>query len=149
MSTISKGPLSVRVPAALRRRLDHLAVDRQISVQELVRQAIEGFLGEAERSPPDLARILATLSAHADDFRQQGVSHLYLFGSIVRGEANRGSDIDVAVDIDPNADVSLLDLVGIKQMAEDLLGWPTDLVERSALKRFVRPEMEREAVQVF
>ena len=37
----------------------------------------------------------------------------------------------------------------VQQMTEDLLGWPTDVVERRSLKRFVRPEVEREAVTVF
>lgn len=141
--------LSVRVPTELRSRLKAAAARRKTSVQQLMRHVIEELLREAEKSPPDLAETLAKLRAHAEDFRQEGVSHLYLFGSVVRGEAHRDSDIDVAIDIDPDADFSLLDLVGVKQMAEDLLGWPTDLVERAALKRFVRPEMEREAVQVF
>jgi len=148
-TTLDTAFLSVRVPTELRRRLKTVAASRRTSVQQLVREAIEELLREAEKSPPDLAETLATLRAHADDFRQEGVSHLYLFGSVVRGEARRDSDIDVAIDIDPAADFSLLDLVGVKQMAEDLLGWPTDLVERAALKRFVRPEMEREAVRVF
>lgn len=89
------------------------------------------------------------MGAHADDFRRQGVRHLYLFGSVVRGDARATSDIDIAVDIDPEADFSLLDLIGVQQMADDLLGWPTDVVERWSLKRFVRPEVEREAVTVF
>jgi predicted nucleotidyltransferase len=77
------------------------------------------------------------------------VEHLYVFGSLVRGEAGPKSDIDLAIDVAPDADFSLLDLVRVKQKAEDLLGWPTDLVERKMLKRFVRPEAEREATQVF
>jgi predicted nucleotidyltransferase len=141
--------LSVRVPPALRRRIKQLAAQRQTSVQELVRQAIEDLLREADKSPPDLAETLVTLRAHADRLREQGLRHLYVFGSIVRGEAHGGSDIDIAVDIDPEADFSLLDLIGVQQMTEDLLGWPTDVVERRSLKRFVRPEVEREAVTVF
>jgi predicted nucleotidyltransferase len=141
--------LSVRVPAVLRRRIKQLAAQRQTSVQDLVRLALEDFLREADKSPPDLAATLGTLRAHADDFRQQGVRHLYLFGSVARGDAHGKSDIDIAVDIDPDADFSLLDLIGVQQMTEELLGWPTDVVERQSLKRFVRPEMEREAVTVF
>jgi predicted nucleotidyltransferase len=141
--------LSVRVPAALRQRIKELAAQRQTSVQELVREAIEGLLREADRSPPDLSATLVTLRAHAEDFRRQGVRHLYLFGSVARGDARATSDIDIAVDIDPNADFSLLDLIGVQQMADELLGWPTDVVERRSLKRFVRSEVEREAVTVF
>ena len=141
--------LSVRVPAALRHRLKELAAKQQTSVQQLVRQAIEDLLREADRSPPGLSETLNTLRAHADDFRRQGVRHLYIFGSIARGDARATSDIDLALDIDPDADFSLLDLIGVQQMADELLGWPTDVVERRGLKRFVRPEVEREAVTVF
>jgi predicted nucleotidyltransferase len=141
--------LSVRVPALLRRRIKQLAAQRQASVQDLVRLALEDFLREADKSPPDLAATLSTLRAHADDFRKQGVRHLYLFGSIARGDGHAKSDVDIAVDIDPDADFSLLDLIGVQQMTEDLLGWRTDVVERRSLKRFVRPEVEREAVTVF
>ena len=141
--------LSVRVPVGLRGRLKAAAAKRRVSLQQLMREAIEELVSEAEKAPPDLGQTMATLRAHADDFRRQGVSHLYLFGSIVRGEARADSDVDVAIDIDPEADFSLLDLVGVKQMADELLGRPTDLVERAALKRYVRPAMEREALQVF
>jgi predicted nucleotidyltransferase len=141
--------LSVRVPATLRRRLKELAARQQTSVQQLVRQALEDLLREADKSPPGLSETLGTLRAHADDFRRQGVRHLYLFGSVARGDTHSASDIDLAVDIDPDADFSLLDLVGIQQMADQLLGWPTDVVERRGLKRFVRPEVDREAVTVF
>jgi predicted nucleotidyltransferase len=149
MRTTRTAFLSVRVPPALRRRLKELAAQRQTSLQELVRNAIENLLREADRSPPDLAETLITLRTHADEFRQQGVRHLYLFGSVARGDAHGNSDIDIAVDIDPDADFSLLDLIGVQQMTEDLLGWPTDVVERRTLKPFVRPEVEREAVTVF
>lgn len=148
-TTAENAFLSVRVPAALRRRMKELAAQRQTSVQELVREAIEGLLREADRSPPDLTETLVTLRAHAEDFRRQGVRHLYLFGSVARGDAGATSDIDIAVDIDPDADFSLLDLIGLQQMADELLGWRTDVVERGSLKRFVRPEVEREAVTVF
>ena len=124
-TTVGNTFLSVRVPAVLRRRIKELAAQRQTSVQELVRQAIEDFLQDADKSPPDLAETLVTLRAHADNFRQQGVRHLYLFGSVARGDAHGKSDIDIAVDVAPDADFSLLELIGIQQMAEELLGWRT------------------------
>jgi predicted nucleotidyltransferase len=130
--------LSVRVPAALRRPLKELAARQQTSVQQLVRRALEELLREADKSSPGLTETLGTLRAHADDFRRQGVRHLYLFGSVARGDARPTSDIDIAVDIDPDADFSLLDLIGIQQMADELLGWPTDVVECRGLKRVVR-----------
>ena len=141
--------LSVRVPAELRSRVKQLAAKRQSSVQDLVQQAIESYLCLHDRAPPDLGKTIAILRQHAPELKKRGVEHLYVFGSLVRGEAGPDSDIDLAIDIAPDADFSLLDLVRVKLEAEDLLGWPTDLVERKMLKRFVRPEVEREATRIF
>lgn len=141
--------LSVRVPAELRSRVKQLAAKSRTSVQDLVQQAIESYLREHDRAPPDLGKTIAILRQHAPALRKRGVEHLYVFGSLVRGEAAPHSDIDLAIDVAPDADFSLLDFIRVKQEAEDLLGWPTDLVERKMLKRFVRPEVEQEATQVF
>ncbi len=148
MSTDSRF-LSVRVPGATQSRVKQLAARQQTSVQRLVQQAIERYLEEHDRAPPDLGRTIAVLRENAQRLHEAGVEHLYMFGSLVRGEASGQSDIDLAIDIAPDADLSLLDLVGLQQRAEDLLGWPVDLVERKMLKRFVRPVVEQEAIQVF
>ncbi len=142
--------LSVRVPADLRSRLKAVAARRGVSLQQLDARRGRGAAGTrgsgaADSSPTSIA----TLRAHAPALRKRGVEHLYVFGSVARGDAGVDSDIDLAIDVAPDADFSLLDLVGVQQQAEDLLGWPTDLVERKTLKRFVRPEVEREATQVF
>jgi predicted nucleotidyltransferase len=141
--------LSVRVPHALRGRVKQVAARQQTSVQRLVQQAIESYLREHDRAPPDLGKTIAILRRHADELPEHGIEHLYIFGSLVRGEAGPQSDIDLAIDVAPGADFSLLDLVGVQQQAEDLLGWPVDLVERKMLRRFVRPGVERDAMQIF
>jgi uncharacterized protein len=141
--------LSVRVPVEIRSRVKQLAAKRQTSVQQLVQQAIENYLSEHDRAPPDLGKTIAILRQHAPTLKKRGVEHLYVFGSLVRGEAGPDSDIDLAIDVAPNADFSLLDLVHVQQQAESVLGWPTDLVERKMLKQFVRSEVERETTQVF
>ena len=141
--------LSVRVPSALRGRVKQLAARQQISVQHLVQQAIESYLREHDRAPPGLGKAIPIMRRHADELRKRGVEHLYVFGSLARGEAGSQSDIDLAIDVAPDADLSLLDLVGLQQYVEDLLVWPVDLVERRMLKRLVRPEVEQDAIQIF
>lgn len=54
-----------------------------------------------------------------------------VFGSVARGEARPGSDIDFLVDFEPEA--SLLDHVGLLQDLEDLLGIGVDVVSRGGL----------------
>jgi predicted nucleotidyltransferase len=48
-------------------------------------------------------RIIATLSAHEVELRRAGIRHLSLFGSIVRGDAEAASDVDLATEFDLDA----------------------------------------------
>lgn len=58
-----------------------------------------------------------------------GVSELYLFGSVARGEPRPTSDVDVLVKFMPDRTVTLFTLSGLLTALEDLLGCRVDLVE--------------------
>ena len=64
--------------------------------------------------------------------RKRRVHRIAVFGSVARGEARPGSDLDLLVDFEPGA--SLLDHVGLFQDLEELLGVGVDVVTRNALK---------------
>ena len=59
--------------------------------------------------------------------KRQGVTKAALFGSVVRGELKKSSDIDVLVQFKPGK--SLLDLVGLKLDLEELLKRKVDVLE--------------------
>lgn len=61
-----------------------------------------------------------------------GVRKAALFGSAARGQMTEHSDIDILVQID--ADISLLDFVGLKIELEEALGRRVDLVEFETIK---------------
>lgn len=73
-----------------------------------------------------------------------GIKRLALFGSCVRGEMKKDSDIDILVEI--KADISLLDFVGLKQKIEERLGRKVDLVEYDTLKPLLRERILKEQV---
>jgi len=73
-----------------------------------------------------------------------GIKRLALFGSCVRGEMRKDSDIDILVEI--KADISLLDFVGLKQKIEEALGRKVDLVEYDTLKPLLRERILKEQV---
>lgn len=81
-----------------------------------------------QRSRIDRDYIIAALSAHAEEFRALGITHMWLFGSFARGEARADSDVDLAVDIDDDRPVTLFDLGEAASIAEDLLGRQVDLL---------------------
>lgn len=76
--------------------------------------------------------------------REYGVKKAALFGSFVRREMKKNSDIDVLVEIE--ADISLLDFIELKQKLEETLGRKVDLVEYDTLKPFIKENILKEQV---
>ena len=140
--------LSVRLPGTTRDRLKAAAALRGETVQELVGSLVEQFLADRGRTPPTLAPVLAKLRAHAPTLRARGITGLWLFGSVARGDARPDSDIDLFADFDPAAQLSLVGLASLRADLSDVLGAPADLTERGALRPAVREAAEREAVRV-
>jgi hypothetical protein len=50
---------------------------------------------------------IAILRQHADTLRSKGVRHAALFGSVARDDNRPDSDVDILVDIDPAAGVTI------------------------------------------
>lgn len=75
-----------------------------------------------------------------------GVTRLALFGSTARNTATETSDIDILVDFDGAATSKRY--FGVQFYLEDLLGCPVDLVTEKALRKELRPHIEREAIDV-
>ena len=49
--------------------------------------------------------------------RERGVTHAALFGSRARGDNGPNSDTDLMIDIDPEAEMSVYDYVGLKRIS--------------------------------
>ena len=78
--------------------------------------------------------------------RQNGARNLRVFGSVARGEAAEGSDLDLLVEMEPGR--SLLDLVAIKQDLEELLACKVDVVTEAAVSPYLRERVLNEAVRL-
>jgi predicted nucleotidyltransferase len=72
------------------------------------------------------------------------VTKLRVFGSIARGEAGPGSDIDLLVDLKPGK--TLLDLSGFRREVAELLDRPVDVATPDMLKDRIRDEALEEAL---
>ena len=75
-----------------------------------------------------------------------GVLELALFGSTARDAARPGSDVDILVNF--SGKVTSAQYVGVQFYLEDLFGCAVDLVTQKALRKELRPYVEREAVHV-
>lgn len=84
-------------------------------------------------------RIRPILQEH--DVRRAG-----LFGSVVRGEAGTDSDVDVLVELPPEA--SILDLVALKRDLEEELERAVDVVEYGTEHPRLRETIRGEEVAI-
>ncbi len=144
--------LSVRVSPETRNRIKALAAGRGQSVQDLVGDVLDRFLAEQDRQPPALSDVLGRLRAHASALQQRGVTSLWVFGSVVRGDARPDSDIDLIAEFASDPSDRRMSLTGFASLREDLaalLGAPVDLAEWRVLRPHIRAAAQREAVQVF
>lgn len=78
--------------------------------------------------------------------RKYGALRLRLFGSFAAGNDTEQSDLDFLVDLEKGRD--LLDVVGLKQELEALLGRRVDLVEEEALSPGLRERVLEEATPI-
>ena len=86
----------------------------------------------------DRSRTLALLGEHKPVLAERfGVTRLALFGSVARGTAVPGSDIDLLVEFDGPATPDRY--FGVQFYLEDLLGRAVDLVTERALRPQLRP----------
>ena len=95
--------------------------------------SVPGGLEKTKRRPPSLESILEKLREFFPELSDRyGVSYLGLFGSFVRGEQKRVSDLDVLVEFCRTP--SLFEFIRLERTLKDILGIKVDLVMKSALK---------------
>jgi len=75
-----------------------------------------------------------------------GVAVVGVFGSFVRGEQKRQSDIDLLVDI--LHPISLLELVGAEIHLSEVLGLKVDLVPKRDVREELRETVFAEAIAI-
>jgi len=80
------------------------------------------------------------------DLQRFHVKSLFVFGSVARGEATDGSDIDFLVEFD--CPVGMFEFLDLKYFLEDLLKQEIDLATRKALHPRLKDNILREAIRV-
>lgn len=96
----------------------------------------------------DRDRVMGVLRAHEAELHRAGVFRLYLFGSVARGEARAGSDVDLFFDTD-DPQFSLIELIDVQNQVSSILGLESDVMTRASLHPILRPQIEAEALRVF
>lgn len=76
------------------------------------------------------------------------VKSIGVFGSYARGQQKKTSDVDILVEFDESAELSLLDFIGLENYLSSVLGVKVDLVEKQALKPRIGKHVLEEVVSV-
>jgi uncharacterized protein len=81
-------------------------------------------------------------------FASKPVKKAYLFGSYARNEAEKGSDIDLLVELDYSKHIGF----GFVQMQfdlEEMLRRKVDLVTDDSLSKYIRPYVDKEKILIY
>ncbi|MEM2173226.1 MAG: nucleotidyltransferase family protein [Thermoproteota archaeon] len=71
-----------------------------------------------------------------------------VFGSYTRGEEREDSDLDVLVEFEEGAELSLLDFIRLENYLSEELGVKVDLVEKNTLKPRIGKRILEEVVYI-
>lgn len=81
-------------------------------------------------------------------FRNQPVLKAYLFGSFVKGNATKNSDIDILVELDYSQEIGL-GFIKMKLDLENLLQKNIDLVSSRGLSKYIQPLVEKQKQLIY
>ncbi len=84
-------------------------------------------------------------AAIRDFCRTHAVRELAVFGSAVRDDFRSDSDIDVLIDLAPDARIGLVALQKMRDELSRIFGHPVDLLTRNGLNRHIRDQILRDA----
>ena len=79
--------------------------------------------------------------------KRQGVTKAAVFGSVARGTAKRGSDIDLLINLKKGK--TLFDMIRLKFELEQMLKKKVDLVEYSAIRPVIRNRILAEQKTIY
>jgi predicted nucleotidyltransferase len=94
-----------------------------------------------------LEEVKKTLKKHKEDVvREYKVKEIGIFGSLVRGEQKKRSDIDILVEYSELPD--LLKLIELERHLQRLLKKKVDLVEKNGIRPELKDRILREVVYI-
>ena len=91
--------------------------------------------------------VLKKLSENRQLLKSYGVKDIRLFGSVARGEAEAGSDVDLLVEFEPSAHIGMFEFSRLRRELSQLLNCRIDLATPNARHKSMKEEILREAIR--
>jgi predicted nucleotidyltransferase len=135
---------SANVREGLRQLARRQGRSMQAVLEDLCSRAIED-----EGETPTLAAVIRRLRPHAGELEQLGISQLYVYGSVARGDARPWSDVDLFADLADEQSWNIVRWGHMLDRLEQILARRVDFAARRSLPEDVRRRAEAEAVAVF
>lgn len=96
---------------------------------------------------PKIERLKVTLAGHKGELKEKyNVKEIGIFGSYVRNEQKKKSDLDVLVTFDKTID--LFTFIELENYLSDILGVKVDLVMKEGIKPRLKERILNEAVYI-
>ena len=105
-----------------------------------------GMEAMAERELTE--RLRGCLAQRAGVLAGKGVRSASLVGSVARGEVRPESDVDLLLELAPDAAFDLVDLVELKDELGAELDRPVDILFKGSLRAYVAEAVERDALRL-
>jgi hypothetical protein len=126
----------------------------QIPIKPELKRAAEkkaerlGFSSLQEMIRVMLTQITSGSEVRVDDICEKyGISYLGLFGSLARGEAREGSDVDLFVKFDDNSNIGIFELDRVQRDLEMRFGRKVDLVTK--MNKYIQPEAMKDLKTIY
>ncbi|OGF68005.1 MAG: nucleotidyltransferase [Candidatus Fischerbacteria bacterium RBG_13_37_8] len=95
----------------------------------------------------NLAYAKKILLQHKEELEKKfHIIEIGIFGSYVRGEQKKKSDLDVLVEFVEDSHISLLEYIRLQNLLSDILGVKVDLVEKKCLKPHIGKRILEEVI---
>ncbi len=116
---------------------------RRYASRRGVAEELEECIEKLNRQRMDMFTKVQSYLSHTPVIRA------WVFGSFARGEETTSSDLDLIVDYDKSAVLSLITIVRYQLDMEKLIGRKVDLVENGFLKPFSQASAERDKYLIY
>lgn len=120
------------------------------NASEVVREALRLLRERSSlQDPPSVKGVTEVIGSMDHELRSVGIAGLSIFGSVARGDATPDSDVDILIEVDPQAGFSLFDLAGLHDRLSRKLGRRVDVIMANSLRPEIKDSVLREAKRIF